>query len=143
MGMRLFGSNSGGSCYQTKENSIPDTNPNPYNFKIRRISKIEEYLIVYINYMDCVNYEGNKILVFKDISISEIKQSSFIDPHFCKGEHISPIARFEPTKRGYKMAYIMCKGMINHTSKEEKMIKKLILLCLNLKDITHIVMMKI
>lgn len=69
-------------------------NPNPYN-----------YLIVLINYPDCKNYEGNKVLLYKDIKIKDLKKQDSIDPHFSnnKLKH-SPIARFVPTISGWQMA---------------------------------------
>ena len=79
-------------------------NPDPINFKILNIYD-EGYIAILIKYPDCTNYEGNKILVFDNtIKIKNIINLKKIDPHFCDGGHIPPIARFEPTERGWSMA---------------------------------------
>lgn len=51
-----------------------------------------------INYPNCTNYEGNKILV---TSFYPGHKSS-LDPHFCPNSGI--IARFEPTDEGFENA---------------------------------------
>jgi hypothetical protein len=63
-----------------------------------------------INYPDCTNYEGNKILVFHNISVEEIANANTIDPHFCDKDHVSPIARFRPSKDGWSMAEAFIRG---------------------------------
>ena len=61
--------------------------------------------MVRINYPDCHNYEGNKILVFLDTTREELEKQKAIDPHFSDNpDFISPVARFEPTVRGLVMA---------------------------------------
>lgn len=81
-------------------------NPNPRNFSIIRSATVGDYTIVMIKYHDCTNYEGKKILVFEKryVSAESLGEFKFIDPHFCEGQHLSPIARFEPTVRGWEMA---------------------------------------
>ena len=63
---------------------------------------INGYPIYKVKYPGVKNYEGEKILMYsKNFDISKIKNR--MDPHFfTKGD--SPIARFEPTKRGWFMA---------------------------------------
>lgn len=84
----------------------PNTgNPDPENWKIVKSEAVGWYLVVKIKYPDCTNFEGNKILVFEDISLSSLKSQKLIDPHFFKSKkYKSPIARFEPTDRGWNMA---------------------------------------
>jgi hypothetical protein len=79
-------------------------NPDPHRFNIIRIEQHDSLLIALINYPNATNYEGNKILVFENIMESQFRKEKFIDPHFCPCNHISPIARFEPTDRGWQMA---------------------------------------
>ena len=88
------------------ENSFSSGNPNPNNFKIESAKEIYGYLILKINYPDCKNYEGNKILVFdKGVTLIDLMNQKIIDPHFSNNtKYISPIARFEPTDRGWTMA---------------------------------------
>ena len=80
-------------------------NPDPSNFKIRSYYECNDHLVVRINYPDCTNYEGDKILVFTNLSVTELKKFKHIDPHFSNShEFKSPIARFEPTERGMQWA---------------------------------------
>jgi len=53
------------SSYDTARDRTVESNPDPLNFKIIKHLEINNNLIVWINYPDSVNYEGNKILVFK------------------------------------------------------------------------------
>jgi len=80
-------------------------NPNPSNYKILRNKKVMNFLILDIKYHDCTNYEGNKILVFENCTLVELQEQKYIDPHFSENKkYHSPIARFEPTERGWRMA---------------------------------------
>jgi hypothetical protein len=89
-------------------------NPNPANFRILHSEQIGDYLLLSILYPDCINYEGKKILVFKGVTLSELKKQKRIDPHFSENKlYHSPIARFEPTLTGWKMAQTFTKEMNN------------------------------
>ena len=80
-------------------------NPRPDNYKIIKSTASGRYLIVEIQYLDCTNYEGKKILVFKDCSMAQLKDQKLIDPHFSEDKSFhSPIARFEPTNEGWDNA---------------------------------------
>ncbi len=84
-------------------------NPNPANFRILKIRAIGKYVIVKVNYPDCTNFEGNKILVFHGKSKKEVASLKSLDPHFCKSKkHLSPVARFRPTNRGWHEAVAFC-----------------------------------
>ena len=104
--MKLF---SSCSCGSTSSPQPP--NPNPFNFTIHKIEEVGNYTIVLIVYPDCSNYEGHKILVFKDCVVKDIETANRIDPHFCKDCKLSPIARFEPTRRGWNWAIAFAKGI--------------------------------
>lgn len=87
-------------------------NPNPYNYKILKYEFINNYLLLLINYPDCKNFKGNKILVFKNITLRQLIHKEVIpqiDPHFPDNNKYSPIARFIPTEEGYKIAKQFCK----------------------------------
>lgn len=88
-------------------------NPNPKNHKIVNYLYEGRYLIVLINYPDCTNFEGNKILLFKDTYIEDLqKQKGGIDPHFSNNTDIhAPIARFIPTLEGWEMAIKFVKSL--------------------------------
>jgi len=80
-------------------------NPDPANFNVISTEQRGKWLICVVEYPDCQNYEGRKVLVFHDVDIQELFQQERLDPHFCDtANHISPVARFEPTERGLQLA---------------------------------------
>ena len=86
-------------------------NPNPSNYVIKKSLQVGEFLVVKIKYPDCENYEGIKILVYDRIELEHLHAQKFIDPHFSENKkYYSPIARFEPTDEGWKMAIVFCKA---------------------------------
>lgn len=104
----LFNSSSFDSSEDSKDNKISISNsiPDPKKYRILREKRINDFLIIKINYTDCINYEGNKILVFKNCKILDlVQQEHGIDPHFSENEKLlSPVARFRPDEEGWKMA---------------------------------------
>jgi hypothetical protein len=61
-----------------------------------------------MKYLDCTNYEGIKILLFTDTTLSQLHKQKVIDPHFSDNKTIkSPFARFEPTPFGWSTAVYM------------------------------------
>lgn len=96
MGISMFG-----RC-QSSPYAAPESNPNPCSFTIIKECVIvkgnNEFLILKVNYPDCKNFEGDKIMVYFGFNSSErlLKQSKGkLDPHFSK-EHTSPVMRFNP-----------------------------------------------
>lgn len=119
MGIRLFSRSS--SSYEpaviNKRNKrslqMSLANPNPNEYKIVWHHEVGNHLVVEINYPDCTNYEGNKVLVYKNTTMSELEAQGSIDPHFCDNRSfLSPFARFEPTGTGKAAAIAMCKYVI-------------------------------
>jgi hypothetical protein len=104
------------------QETIP--NPDPNNYKIIRsetcIPKSKKgkkkrriYLVVEINYPDCTNYEGNKVLIYEGIMLRDLLMQQLIDPHFSDNKkYKSPIARFEPTQRGWNMAKLFAESLM-------------------------------
>jgi hypothetical protein len=90
--------------------TIPATtttpNPNPLRFEIERCIQCGKALVIKVRYPDCTNYEGLKIMVYKDATMFELRDQKLgIDPHFSQSTRAkSPFARFEPTARGWKEA---------------------------------------
>lgn len=89
--------------------------PNPERFVIKKVyeyrknSRNGNYLLALIVYPDCKNFEGNKVLVFEDISELQLRGMRNIDPHFFNdNRYKTPIARFEPSKKGIDMAKDFC-----------------------------------
>ena len=74
-------------------------NPKPKNFHIKEAFVIGDFVSVVVNYPDCINFEGNKIMVY-EATLAEVTAQAELDPHFCSGDHLSPIARFRPDKDG-------------------------------------------
>jgi hypothetical protein len=115
MGMRLFGSRS--SYDSPNEPAVKTTthvvkkrvfapNPDPRNYKIIKAEDMFDHLILMVYFPGCDSYEGLKILIFDEgVTLHDIARQGSIDPHFSKNpNYISPLARFEPTDRGWEMA---------------------------------------
>jgi hypothetical protein len=76
-------------------------NPDPSNWELLEDVSFGLYIAVKLRYPNCTNYEGVKVLVYKATLSQLVKQKS-LDPHFSNQEsYLSPIARFEPTDRGW------------------------------------------
>ena len=104
---------------EAEQKSLP--NPNPINYKIVKHRQVGDYLVIKIKYLDCTNYEGVKILIFKT-TLKELIAQKYIDPHFCENEKfISPIARFVPTLEGWSDAYVYAN--LKKTSDENRLKK--------------------
>ena len=87
------------------EKAVDNKNPDPKNWSIKEHVQINSFLIIKINYPDCTNYEGNKILVFENTTMEELMKQKMIDPHFSGNKKfLSPFARFEPTEKGWEAA---------------------------------------
>ncbi len=97
MGLSPF---SNSTSYQTNP-----LNPNPYSFKIKDIIKVNGFFISEINYPNCKNYEGNKIL----LTAWDPRGRTFIDPHFTEGNGL--LARFQPTVQGWQLAKILARSI--------------------------------
>jgi len=105
MGMKLFGSSSLGlndMLYESANNII---DPIPDKFKIIDLVQEGNYVCAEIQYPNCTNFEGTKIIVFKDATVEEVKSMALIDPHFLEGNKV--FARFRPTPEG-KLASVAC-----------------------------------
>jgi hypothetical protein len=98
MGFNFIGSKSNGDRVEyTPSFSIT-------NFTVKDTLECQtkdgtHYCMLWINYPDAKNYNGDKILVYKN-KLTQILSITALDPHFLE-DGISPIARFEPTIRGW------------------------------------------
>jgi len=115
MGLSLFSKDGYGDSYPVADyTQIDPPNPNPNNWIILSHQKINQFLVVKIKYPDCDNYEGEKILVYENITLAKLRKQVKIDPHFSENkEYKSPIARFVPTDRGWDMAVTFCEALSN------------------------------
>jgi len=96
---------SGSGDYSDKQQ---DSNPDPSNFTIKKIKKIGDYLWVLVNYPNCLEYRGDKILVFYKIKKEDFLKWKLLDPHFSEIGR-SPIARFRPNTIGTLLSLKLCK----------------------------------
>lgn len=139
MGIYLFGHldesyDSSGLYYENKDlteeievikkklKKAEEASPIPSKFQIHQITQLEPFTIVMINYPNCTNHKGMKVLVYKDISPDQVRKFKVIDPHFSDdnqreveyniGERApAPFARFPPTEEGWEMARLLCKTL--------------------------------
>ena len=79
--------------------TVPAPNPDPSRYTIIRNAVVNRHRIVEVQYLDCTNYDGRKIMLYETAEMLRGK----IDPHFNETQR-SPIARFEPTERGWELA---------------------------------------
>ena len=106
MGVFKIFSASTGDGYERNSSIEPD----PHNFEITKYWHKNGHVAVMINYPNCINYEGNKICVYKNCTARELKRKKTLDPHFTENG-LSPIARFEPTDTGWLLACELLKHL--------------------------------
>lgn len=97
------------SYLESSFDTVKIPNPKPDNYYIQKYQHVGKNLIVLINYPDCNNYEGNKILVLKNKTIYDIISLKDIDPHFDIKNPINLVARLEPTEEGWVYAERLAK----------------------------------
>jgi len=96
MGINFMGRNCGTNPKQ------PAPNPNPSRWELIEKKQLKNSYILLVKYLDCTNFEGVKLMVFK----GQYKKPKTLDPHF-RDTFNSPIARFPPTKEGWVLANII------------------------------------
>lgn len=116
MGLSPF---SGSSGYPGLSDPVPPPpNPNPGNFKILRGVEFDgangKMVVVEVQYPDCTNYEGRKILVM-GLPQAEFRTMKWLDPHFSE-QHPEMLARFAPTAVGWGLACEFVKMVLGPTS---------------------------
>jgi len=117
LGFRISSGNENYSIWERAKALVTppkkDGNPNPYRFNIERTQTFEhnDAIVAEITYPDCTNFEGKKILVFKNAKdFYKCVKVSKLDPHFIENT-TSPIARFEPTNKGWEYAVNFAKSL--------------------------------
>jgi hypothetical protein len=101
MGVSLI--NSSSSSFDAKPGALP--NPDPRRYKILRTMRCRQWLLLELEYLGCTNFEGRKILLFRNTTLEDLRKQVAIDPHFSdNATMISPVARFIPTQDGWEMA---------------------------------------
>lgn len=86
----------------------PDPQPDPFRYEVLREEAVGGMLVAELRYPDCPTYEGRKVLVFEGYaSVSQVasRNGGAVDPHFQGNpRYASPVARLEPTDRGWREA---------------------------------------
>lgn len=93
-----MGLSIGKKCW-TSPYAVVNSNPDPQNFKILKEEAVNGYLILLVEYPNCTNFEGRKLMVYKGFNSSAALlklNKGELDPHFARSAG-SPIARFRPT----------------------------------------------
>lgn len=98
---------SGGTGLWERRTAPVKGEPVPCRFEIKFATSIGRFSTARIKYPDCTNYEGMKIVVFKDTPLSQLYKMAEIDPHFSESSNI--VARFAPTEQGMKNALRFCR----------------------------------
>jgi len=93
MGMRL----GFGRC--STNYAAPAPNPDPSRWELIWVKQFKAAHVLMVRYLDCTNFEGIKIMVFRGQYVSRER----LDPHFSK-DRSSPIARFRPDDEGVGLA---------------------------------------
>lgn len=92
-----------GNSGHGKTEKLP--NPDPNNYKILRSLTFNNWVLLEVKYPDCTNYEGRKLLLFRNTTLDKIMSQKSLDPHFSNNvKFISPFARFEPSNDGWIFA---------------------------------------
>ena len=101
------------STYDPAPAPQSNPNPNPLVFSVLRSRQIGNNLLVEVEYPGCTNFEGRKIMVYLNATIRELLAQGSIDPHFSSStRHLSPYARFRPTRSGWDDAILFCEKVL-------------------------------
>ena len=99
-----------GSNYETEK--VSEFDPDPTNFRISIYNEQNGNVAILVKYPNCKNYEGEKIIVFKNTTWGQIRNLEELDPHFTEEDNvIKPFARFEPTLDGWLSAVELLKNL--------------------------------
>ena len=98
MGIKLFSSGSTETVTYIRE-TVTSPNPNKFKFTVIRLQVIEGLTLVWANYPDCSNYNGNKIILTEGWNVGDEE----LDPHFLEFQPYTVLARFIPTELGWEL----------------------------------------
>lgn len=104
-----------GQQYVERRVLVELPNPNPENFTIERIEHLGSFACAMVHYPDATNFEGRKIIVFKNATEQDIANAKVLDPHFSEDGNI--LARFRPDEEGWQdaLAFTDFKAQSNST----------------------------
>ena len=92
---------------------VPDKNPDPERFNVEKTHSVGSYVCAMIDYVNCTNYEGKKIIVFENTAAEDVWTAKSIDPHFMEDGNV--IARFRPDDDGWIDAVRYVEIKANHS----------------------------
>ena len=94
------------NCRECPYSRLP--NPDPWNWYLVRAhhmvatSACNNWVLIEVVYPDCKNYEGRKIMLYKNCTAHDLEKQKHLDPHFSSNKKFhTPFARFEPTEAGW------------------------------------------
>ena len=96
---------SGGSTSDWDYSTRKEIEPHPEVFQVLECSEGTNYLYVVAKYPHCTNFEGEKVLVMKDTSKTDVLLMKALDPHFYEDNKI--VARFKPDEEGKRLAKLL------------------------------------
>jgi hypothetical protein len=86
----------------------PAPNPDPRRWKILNIYQYDHAYVLKVRYLDCTNFEGVKVMVFKGRFYGPPTE---LDPHFSRNNN-SPVARYKPNNEGLELARDLASRLI-------------------------------
>lgn len=89
----------------------PAGNPDPGRYVLEHVVPVGRHVVAQIRYPDATNYEGVKVLVYRNTTASQVRRASRLDPHFCDDGHLAPFARFEPADAGRRAAVALARQL--------------------------------
>jgi len=92
---------------------VENISPTGDNFQLLSLQEGASTTLAEVLYPECTNFEGRKLLVYlkEDLQGFDLTLASKLDPHFSEHRGLSPVARFEPSERGLKMANLFCQAL--------------------------------
>lgn len=85
--------------------AAPAPNPDPSRWQLTWVKEYKGAYVLKVRYLDCTNFEGEKIMVFRGKFDIEMMGKP-LDPHFTESPS-SPVARFKPDGEGMKLALML------------------------------------
>ena len=102
---RCYGKNCPASVVAGTPSQLPD----PKRFTLIKVLEAAPGMVVVeARYEGCTNYGGRKLMLYEGMTETRILRMMSLDPHFSE-DGKGPIARFEPTDRGFRMALAMAR----------------------------------
>lgn len=93
---------------EARAKELSERSPNPDDFKIIDYEQVAQHLVLKVRYPGCkrCSYDGDKVMVFFNVTMKKALAWTRIDPHFREDkreglEAPSPAARFPASSEGW------------------------------------------